>query len=267
VWFPQSIRQIAMHHGYIGRRIYRGKDVGPSLTPSLFDDDDPTKPNVDVFWAAQRVLSDPRRKTTRPGRNKYLASYVVRHLECGGYMSYSPRAHTVATKGKPKYQCTRGCTSITAQDLDDFIEAMVVAYLSEEKVFRELEKSDDHAVVEARAELEKVRIELNELERLVENNEISAVLAAASERALLGRQGAAKEILNRLSVPALVADVVGEHAAVTWLSLTIAQKREIIKLVADIRVRKVKPGWRQLSKNTLDIERIEWRWLIGNPVD
>jgi hypothetical protein len=55
--------------GLIGRRVLRGEVVGDGQWPPLVTED--------TFWACARLLGDPSRTTTRPGRAVYLLSYIA----------------------------------------------------------------------------------------------------------------------------------------------------------------------------------------------
>lgn len=255
-WHGPTIRGIASNIAYIGLRPNGDENVNAQWEGLVEEE---------TFWAVQNYLADPTRKVTKPGSGKYLLSYVIKCDTCDGPMQAHPRRYTGKgkTMGRPKYQCKRGCTGIGMELLDEFVEATIVGYLSRPDVFAGMTAADDESLAAARMELETVRHELQTLEKEVEKG-MSITLAATAERALLARKAAAEEAVQMAGIPAILAGLAGDGAEAGWESLAMAQKREIVRMLTDIRIRKWqgdRPG--RAGRPVLDTSRVIWTWLMG----
>lgn len=67
-WHRNTIRKIVFNVAYLGQRSHKG-EVHDGTWPELV--------NAEIFHAAGKVLADPKRKTSQPGRLKHLLSYVA----------------------------------------------------------------------------------------------------------------------------------------------------------------------------------------------
>ncbi len=85
------MRRVALNQGYIGLRGHNG-DTTKAIWPPLVE---PAE-----FYGARRILLDPKRTTTRPGRAKWLASCIATCELCGGPMAVVRRG-----ENRKVYQC------------------------------------------------------------------------------------------------------------------------------------------------------------------
>src|SRR5262249_19436252 len=73
-WTRRTVRRFAGSVAYIGKRRVNGELVDAQWDPII---------DEDTFWAAQHVLNNPKRhktssgKAIRPGKSKYLLSYLM----------------------------------------------------------------------------------------------------------------------------------------------------------------------------------------------
>jgi site-specific DNA recombinase len=116
-WTMRTVRRVALNPAYIGLRGHNGHTT-PGTWDGLVDET--------VFYAAKRILMDPKRITTRPGRATWLASCIATCGECGGWMCVLRRG-----ANRTVYQCRdHGCVWIERQQVDDYLTDLVVQRLS-----------------------------------------------------------------------------------------------------------------------------------------
>lgn len=250
-WAPSKIRQMVMSPAYIGTRTHKGEVTGERCWPALVEEE--------KFWAATRVLSDPARKTTRGGRAVWLSSYLVRCYSCGGPLAKSG----AGTRGRPPvYSClARGCSAVLVERLDSYITAAVVGWLAREDVADLIgARAADADVAAARVEAERLRAELEQWRQLAENGEVSPVSFARAEQGLLGKLGSAEERAHVAGLPPVLRGRVGPEAATVWDGLGLEVKREIIRTVADIRLR---PAGK--ARDVPLTDRLVWTWKLTDP--
>jgi DNA invertase Pin-like site-specific DNA recombinase len=255
LWSSRTVRNITLNRAYIGQRVHQG-EVVPEIEAMW-----PPLVTAELFWAVQRVLFDPDRAMKRPDRARHLLSYQVKCAVCGGAMG--------ATRNKPRrgtyepvvvYSCSeRRCAAIRASILDRYVQGRLLLWLADPEVYAELTRIDNsEAAAQAQADADQAQIELGEWRRLAEAGEVTAAGYASAEKGLLGRIKEAEKLVRASVLPPVLAGVIGPQAAQRWGILDLARKREIIRLVADIRVRPVGRG-----QVVHPADRVEWRWLIG----
>jgi hypothetical protein len=88
-----------LNQAYIGKGVHDPGRRPRAATPAAVYDADPDTwpPLMDekTFYAARRVLTDPKRKTTRPGGARHLLSLTARCGACGGLLRSATRAARV----------------------------------------------------------------------------------------------------------------------------------------------------------------------------
>lgn len=259
-WSRAVVTNIAKNPAYIGRRVYQGELIEhekPCWPTVLVDGDEIDSQDWDaardVFYAAQNILNNPGRKTTKPGKGVHLLSYLGEfRCECGEHLQAD---YDVRKSGKVRnYRCIRRCTSIPADDLDAFIRGMVDGYLAREDVRAAINsaQSDDSAVVAARAEVNAIRAELEENQKAREAGQLTL------SEYLRFKAG----ISERLSAAEARADVAGappvlRAAHVEWDNIPVA--RQVVAEVIAITLKPVGKGRRNIPVDA----RVSWKWLIG----
>jgi site-specific DNA recombinase len=254
-WLRSTVRKIAMNPAYIGKRVYRGEVVGDGVWPPLIDEE--------TYWACVRLLQDPSRKTTRPGRAVHLLSYIVRCGVCQGpvRMTTMPRAGSALRM----YACLRRrCASVKAELLDEFVERTVVAWLSREDVFQQLVAAghNDAEATHARTEAERLSAELEDYKKLAETGELKAVDYVRFERSLTARIQEAEAKAKESGIPPVLRGRIGPQAIAAWDAIAddLAVKREIIRTVADIELL---PAAHKGERRPFGRHRLNWTWLLA----
>jgi site-specific DNA recombinase len=261
-WYHSTVRWIAMNPAYIGKRIRHGKimDGVAGFGEPLVDEE--------TFWAVQRILTDESRSTWRARSNDTipaLLSSLARCAECGAKLIRAKGQSTGRSKERPPfYHCAElDCVTITTPRLDDYVEEVIVRWLADPAVAAVLTAGDDSATAKmARADANRARIELEEWRQLAERGEVTPVSFARAEKALLDRIQAADDIAQAATMPTVLRGKLGKQARTGWDDLDRDGKRQLIRTVADIRVRRSEP-WQRGPRALPVHERVEWRWLLG----
>jgi site-specific DNA recombinase len=208
------------------------------------------------------LLEDPSRTTTRPARAVYLLSYIARCGECGGPLS-GQKYRRGSTAGKLMYACLkRHCTTVLMEYLDEYIERIVVKWLTAADVHAALHRATtDRETSAACAEAQRLRAELEDYKKLAETGEIKAIDYVRFERGLTARIAEAETHAQEVSIPPVLRGRIGEHAAREWARLAdnLAVKRDIIREILSIEL--LKTG---ADNRTFGPHRLRLAWTYGH---
>jgi site-specific DNA recombinase len=267
-WTNTTVRRIAVNPVYIGKRVYQHdwrrpneatkSSVGPALWPPLIDEE--------TFWVVHRKLTSSDRKQSRPAAAKSLLSCLVTCAKCGGDVvaGWSSQRH----RPNHIYACVnRRCAAIGRQALDDYIEEVMIGWLSHPQVFKALTRIDDSvAAAQARADVAQARSELSQWRQAAEAGRITLAGYEAAERGLLARIAEAEQRAEASATPVELVGHIGPEAEAAWGRASNEVKRQIIRRVADITLRPtmMKGGQARWHGPTV-AERVEIRPLIGPP--
>lgn len=262
-WANGTITRIASSPTYLGQRVYQAADhrAPADRIKTVLDGVEANWPALideETWWGAHRILTDPSRRKSRPGRGVHLLSSVAKCGVCGaGLVRKKANA-----RGYMTYSCPdRVCVAIKAGPLDDYVEEIMVRWLSDPDVMADLTRGDDSAVAsEARGEAEKLRAQLAELYRDVAAGQVSPTIATTMERGLAERVQAAEQLIREATLPPVLRANIGAQAWVGWRALDVSVKKQIVQTVALIRVHSV---GRLGSQHVPVGARVSWRWLIG----
>lgn len=224
-WQRNTIRTIATNVSYVGLRRHDGEDHAAQWLALVEEG---------TFWRVQELLSQPERKTTRPGSAKYLLSYIAT-APCGGHL----RRINGKAGGAERYSCVEdGCVSIVQAEADEVVESIILARLARPDA-RALFARDGRQEREAHAEAARYRVQLEEARQSFELPDgISAEALARKERALLpliedaerrarpvGTSGALGELLDAEGMEAVQA---------VWDGWGMAARRSVVSAVARV---------------------------------
>jgi site-specific DNA recombinase len=268
-WHNTRVRRIALNPVYIGKRVYQHdwrrpgeahkSAMGPALWPPLIDEE--------TYWTVHRILTDPTRKKHRPAAAKSLLSCLITCATCGGDVV----AGWVSRKGRHYnvYSCShRRCASIAREALDEYIEEVMVGWLSNPDVFEALTRVDDSAVAaQARTDAAQARAELAQWRQAAEAGRITLTGYESAEKGLLTRIAEAEKRAQQATTPAELIGRIGPEAEAAWRQATNEVKRQIIRRVADITLKPAGMSgpmarWYGPSAG----ERVDIRPLIGPPI-
>jgi len=242
-WRHQSVRMIVMNAAYIGKRVHCGEIVADGLWKPILDEE--------TYYACVQILSDPRRRTIKDGKTKYLMGHLISCGVCGSPMEMSGRSDAA------KYRCAeRYCTSVRQQRLDEHITSVVCERLARPDAADLL--GDDTRAEEAKAamaEAAEKRARLDEFYDAAANGELTAAALARIEARLLPEIETAETRATDLRVPAVLRDVIRPDIADVWPSLHVTAQREVIRTLMTVRLLPVGK-----SSRRFDPARVEIIW-------
>ncbi|MDG4768864.1 recombinase family protein [Solwaraspora sp. WMMD792] len=220
-WHRVRVRDIASNPAYVGLRRHHGSTTAAAWPPIVSETS---------WWAAQRILSDPTRRTSRPGRWRHLLSYLMRCDQCEGPPCVA----------RGRYRC-EGCGATIVQPATDaFVEAVVLGWLARPDVHERLRSAtaiSDAEVIEAEAEAARLRGELDGWRRSAIAGRTSPESLAVIEAGLTDRIRAAESRTLAAGLPPELRDLLapGEDVAARWAAAGIPPQRVVIRTVADVR--------------------------------
>jgi site-specific DNA recombinase len=222
-----------------------------------------------TFYAAQRILADPARKKTRPGRTAHLLSYLATCGTCGAHLSVRYLATTTADRDhgtgrvQPIYVCKNGShAAIREEWLDRFVTEVVIGRLSRPDIYPSLTAADDAAVVAARGEAEALRLRLDEFVDSAARGELSAAALARVEARLLPQIEAAEKRATLAATPPPLRALITPEGDIRqrWEAMPIPARKDVIRvLIEAVRLRPTPLG-RASTYDAIDGQRVEIEW-------
>lgn len=222
-WTHTAIRDIATNVAYIGLRRYNGQ-LHPAIWPALVAEP--------VFYAAQRVLSDPARVTTLPGRYKHLLSYLATCGPCGASLDFA----------RNRYRCSRaGCVGIRAADMDDFVTRLILGRLSRPDLYASLRKAgeeSDREVIDARREAAELVAQLDKWRQSAAAGQTSPESLEVIESTLKVKIRQADRKVERAAIPVALRQIVepGKDVRTRWEEASVAARRDVVRALAEIKL-------------------------------
>lgn len=208
-----------------------------------------------------------RRPAAGRGPESICCPGVARCGECGAKLAVkkTPANHQ-RSRFKDSYACReRACVGIAMDLLDEYVEAVMVRWMSDPHVAANMTRVDDSpAAAMARADLELFRAKLDELYRAVRAGRTSAMLATQEEAGLLERIRDAEQQIEAATLAPVLRGKFGPWAAAKWKASPLEVKRAAIRATADIRVEAV---GRHGNKAVPPQDRVTWRWLVGSDAE
>ena len=172
----------------------RARTIGNGVTTTEGD----WEPLVDrqTFYRVHALLTDPARKTTKPGRARHLLSRIGRCGICGGQLTCIDRktrqrndAGRLVNTGLREgcYQCLdKGCARISEADLDRFATGAVIGWLSDPENYAAFTKDDSAEIATVRASLAEQRARRDEIAAALADGSLSVAVGSATSLAVEG---------------------------------------------------------------------------------
>jgi DNA invertase Pin-like site-specific DNA recombinase len=244
-WTRRQVQRIATSIVYIGKIRVDGELIDAKW-PAIVDET--------IFWAAQHVLTADGRKTTKPGKAKYLLSYVMVCGTCGkGVCGDPPRNR----RKSAIYVCPDNHCSIVMESADSYITEVVTAKFRRPSVVPFLMADDSKRIMEARAEAARLRAELDEWAAA----DISPRAYKIRESKLMPLIEAAERRAEELAVPLALGELVGagDQIHAMWENTVTAARRDIVRALFESI--KLMPGKAGSDRGKPARERITLVWL------
>ncbi|MDT3441774.1 recombinase family protein [Pseudofrankia sp. BMG5.37] len=267
-WQRTSLRNVLTASHVAGKRLHKGVEVGVANHGAILDDD---------TWQAVRVKLAPNR-APHSNQVKYLLAGIARCGTCGAKMW----SQSTKIRGKRYlyYACVPkvegGCQKVfrSIEKTDDHVESVIKARLKDRRFRQKLisaDAPDAGELIKLEREIKQTEDALiNIAEELADRtDEIGKKQFRAANTKLLAKL----EDLQRRRAEATEASVFGDLVAVIdidayWAGLVLGRKRELIKALADITIfaANKKP---QFDKTLIDVdfERKRSRGLLQPETD
>jgi len=263
-WTGQSLRPLALKPVYAALRSHTpGRRGGhPRIDLGNLDEGQwpPLVSRAD-WYAVQRLLRAPERKSTRPGRAKHLLSWIAHCGVCGGILNVAYRDTGTL------YICrTNGCVRITQADLDTLAEQVMLGYLARPDVIDTL-RAGDHdsntALTQTRDQLAVLRARHHQLADAVAAGTVSVATLIRAEPTLLAEIAKLEPREKDLSTPSALRGLIepGADVARRWETAPISTRREIARLLLTpdlIGELRLQPSPRRGPHRTPAQERTQW---------
>jgi DNA invertase Pin-like site-specific DNA recombinase len=226
VFTVQYVRRMLLRESYAGLRVHRPAD-GPATTvagtwPVIVD--------RALFERVQRILTDPGRKTRRPGRAVHLLSLIAVCDVCGDGLI------AVQHHGAWIYRCRgKGHVTCPEADLDRHVEKVMFAYLARPDVSAKLAAATATGsdLDRVRDEVAAVRAQLDDLYTQVATRRLTpGALAAVEPRLVAQLETLQRQEVELSAPPALVALIrPGRGAPRRWRALAVPARREVARML------------------------------------
>jgi site-specific DNA recombinase len=271
VFSPQHLRVLATTAAYAGLRVHdsEGRGAGRGHSPQ------PGTPGVTVvkatweplvseatYRAVQRLLNDPKRVTTRPGRAKHLLAGIAVCDKCEGPI-FATFRHEM-----PCYQCRKGCIRIQKADIEELAEGVILDYLARPDVHDALSRAeaDNDALQAVRDELSATRARLAELGDAAAAGTISIATVIRAEPKILATITDLERREAELATPSALQGFInpGADAARRWQAAPMSARREVARLlltpemIGELRITPRPAGWPG-GRHVPAYDRVVWR--------
>lgn len=237
-WNPTTVYGILRNPRYAGHGVYMGeilRDKGewePLVSPADWD-------------TVQARLNDPRRKTNKTGTDrKYLGSGLYYCDECGRRMTAISR-----------YYCPPCGMSRSMKQVDDYVRAVIAAYLDSQKAHFTASARDDERAreLDERATALRARIEGFRADYMAELID-ARTLKEATEKATAELQQVDRERV-RISHGSTVADLMeSPEPGETFKGLALMPQRAVIEALANVRLKRGARGQKTFNPESVVLE-------------
>jgi site-specific DNA recombinase len=264
-WSAQHLRSLAIKPLYAGLRSHipgrRGGDRMVDLD-TLYEGQWPALVSRADWFAVQRLLRAPERKTTRPGRAKHLLSFIGRCGVCRGKLTVAYHEG-----GEALYVCGgKGCVRIVQADLDTLAEQVMLDYLAQPDVIDVLhagEEDDDRELSAVRDQLSAVRARHEQLADAAAAGSVSVATLIRAEPPLLAEITTLETRERELSTPSALRGLIesGIDVAHRWSATPMSTRREVARLLLTpelIGQLRLQPSPRRGRHRTPAHERTQW---------
>lgn len=244
-WASTQIKRLVTNPRNISLRVHRGKVVGPADWDPILDES--------TFHQCVARLNDPSRKSTNEHTVKYLLSGIATCGVCGRVVKVQPQRGDYMT-----YMCKRFCVTRKMQWVDDLIVGLVISRLSQPDALVLLADPDDDVSVTLDAIGHK-RSRLEEFYEAAAKGEITAAGLGRIEANLLTEIEVLESRIRRYDVPSVVYELA-KSPAERWATLTLEQKREVLRTLLEIRILPGHSGSRRFDPETIEVS---WRGSVA----
>ena len=255
-WSPQVLSRFLRNPRNAGLRVHLGRIVGKGTWEPVVTET--------TFWAAQRLLNMPSRKTGSDGLRKYLLSGLARCAEpgCNLPAKGGTPARTGLYAGDPLYTCAAGHFALPIEWVDGIVIRRFMLVLEDPENRHLWRQRADDAASERPALEEELR-RLSEVRKGLTEDYADALITRDEMRAGMERAKASQEALqarlDALEDAGEWADFPETEFLYEWFYSQpwIEQRRLIARHLSVRLVRRGKGSQRPLSHELVRVERIK----------
>jgi site-specific DNA recombinase len=228
----EQLRDYALMAAYAGLRVHRPVNGDPGGT---YEATWPQIVSPRQYYAVQKILSDPSRVTTRPGRSKWFLSMIAKCHVCTSVLAVAyPKKTTV-----PQYRChAHGHVLIPMQELDEIGERAILGYLSRRDVLAKLKAAwgrEDERLASIQDQLATQRARLDELSEAMAEGTITMQLGAETGARIQKKIDDLKVTEQQLSVPAELRGLVGDgEVRRNWPGKPMSARRAVARMLLSV---------------------------------
>ena len=279
-WTSHAVLYLARNPAYAAMRVYHSVDATGQRSnrpadrrAAILEADGkpvearwPALVDRDVWWKVQEILDNPARLKFRPGTGNHLLSGIAVCGQCGAKLY----VHSGKSRGNvPYYICShRAHAAVRVDWMDDYVEELLVSWLSDPEVLRWLwgqQASDSAELAAARAEVTRLEHQLEEARTQGEDINADAEFWARRAQKLKDRLLEVREAARPVSAMPLLEGVVGSDAATKWWELRstdLAKARQLLRQIVGIALYPGTKGGDRYN-TAIDPGRISWTPLTG----
>ena len=247
-WHPTNVARLLKNPVYAGKRVLNGSVVADGIWPAIFDD---------ITWhRLQALLHDPARTSRREEGVRYLLTGIATCGVCGGSIGTAKQRGGYRT-----YICTgkqatpdmpnppRFCTARKVDDVDAWVEAVVIEKLSDPDVVAAMIGGDAHdaEVADLTDQINDVQARLDTFYDQAAAGAITALALARIEPTLLGEIASLERARAKLRIPAAIRSVPLDQVEDHWLDWPLRTRRGVIRELFDVQIKPCGKGRRKFD--------------------
>lgn len=251
-WSMQRVRQLLRNPRYAGIVEHKGHriEAKPTWTPLI---DART-------WDDYEAMRDGRKRAgSWSTSTRHLLSGILKCGVCGGRMLARP------DRGVMKYSCTTNwCTSIGGEDVDRYVEGIVLGRLSDDKIIAALRHTPDTSPIQA--EIAALRRRRDAIADLLADGLLDRRKARQQATDLTEKLASHRARLAAMRRHSPLTDLaLSRSIPKRWEALSVLDKRRVIEeLGIRLTIQKSRPGRRPHGRDGRpipDLRRITLEWL------
>jgi len=234
-WSSSTVRTILLRERNAGRLQVRSLDdegepvtvVGTAPWPAIVE--------PDVHDEVVAILTDPGRTTTPGPTPRWLGSLLYLCGVCGEPNLTASQRHD----GRPRYVCRARCLSRVAEPLDDFVNRVLIARLSQPDAIDLFAPVEPTATIDGaslRDELRRIGRKLTSLAEMHARDEVTDHQLTAATKVHRAREREIEMQLAASRKASPLAPLIGVDVAAVWPVLPLRVRRGILASVCTVTV-------------------------------
>ena len=211
----------------------------------IMSKDRPGIVDLDVFWAVQDKLDDPRRRTNHVGNErKYLGSGLFLCCECGKPLSASSAS----------YRCD-GHVSRRCKKVDEFVIETAKACLGSEDIRHLLPKTENQRLAEIHDEMAQLYGRIAQVQTDYDDGQIRAADMTRARDKLEAKLAALASERSRLTKDSAIGSLVGyDDPVAEFEKMDLGRKREVIAALMTVTLHPHQTGNHSFDGSDVEIK-------------